>query len=73
MALPACVICGPWPESERALMRRFLCTAIPITETVCDKCIEAFFVYMGEERDKRTRWDFSAPNHCRRPMKPRRH
>jgi hypothetical protein len=52
-------------------MRRFLCTAIPLTETVCDKCIEAFFVYMAEERDKPTSWDFS--NNPRRPFKPRRH
>jgi hypothetical protein len=67
-----CVLCGPWPESERALMRRFLCTAIPLSATVCDKCIEAFFVYMAEERTKPTSWDFSEPHH-RRPLKPKRH
>jgi hypothetical protein len=64
-----CVICGPWPESERALMRIFLCTAIPLTETVCDECIAAFFVYMSEERDG----TFLNPNHPRRPLKPKRH
>lgn len=46
-----CVICGPWPAADRELMRRFCCIAIPLTETVCDECISAFFVYMAEDRD----------------------
>src|SRR5258705_4313957 len=61
-----CVICGRWPEHDRELMRRFCCIAIPLREEVCDKCIEAFFVYMTKERG----WDFPAPHHRR---KPRRH
>jgi putative NADH-flavin reductase len=49
------------------VMRRFSSFAIPLKETVCDECIEAFFVCISEGRD----WDI--PFHPRRPLRPRRH